>query len=183
MTQQFNSILHYRNVCQMRFFIIIDVGGQRNERKKWMHCFEDVNAAIFVAALSEFDQQLYEDESQNRMVEALNLFAQTLTSRWLRDVDVILFLNKKDLFMEKVGRKRINDVPEFEDYSGKDYDYDDGVEYFLNRFQQAVAESNKKIFSHVTCATDTDNVAHVFQSCQKIIRDQNLQKAGMTKRK
>jgi guanine nucleotide-binding protein G(i) subunit alpha len=37
-------------------FIIIDVGGQRNERKKWMHLFDTVNAVIFVAALSEYDQ-------------------------------------------------------------------------------------------------------------------------------
>ena len=55
-------------------FVILDVGGQRNERKKWMHCFEDMNAVIFVAALSEFDQNLFEDETQNRMVEALTLF-------------------------------------------------------------------------------------------------------------
>jgi hypothetical protein len=37
-------------------FVIIDVGGQRNERKKWIHCFDSVNAVIFVAALSEYDQ-------------------------------------------------------------------------------------------------------------------------------
>ena len=40
-----------------------DVGGQRNERKKWIHCFENVTAVIFVAALSAYDQVLYEDSS------------------------------------------------------------------------------------------------------------------------
>jgi hypothetical protein len=48
--------------------------GQRNERKKWIHCFENVTAVIFVAALSEYDQKLFEMESVNRMVEALDLF-------------------------------------------------------------------------------------------------------------
>ena len=52
-------------------FIIIDVGGQRNERKKWIHCFDNVNALIFVAALSEFDQMMFEDETQNRMIDTL----------------------------------------------------------------------------------------------------------------
>ena len=34
-------------------FVVYDVGGQRNERRKWIHCFNDVTAIIFVAALSE----------------------------------------------------------------------------------------------------------------------------------
>ena len=45
---------------------ITDVGGQRNERKKWIHCFDNVTAIIFFAALSEYDQNLYEDCTQAR---------------------------------------------------------------------------------------------------------------------
>ena len=37
-------------------FKMFDVGGQRNERKKWIHCFENVTAVMFVVAISEFDQ-------------------------------------------------------------------------------------------------------------------------------
>jgi guanine nucleotide-binding protein G(i) subunit alpha len=37
-------------------FKMFDVGGQRNERKKWIHCFESVTAVLFVAAISEYDQ-------------------------------------------------------------------------------------------------------------------------------
>jgi hypothetical protein len=44
-------------------FRVFDVGGQRSERKKWIHCFEDVNAVIFVAAVSEYDEVLFEDET------------------------------------------------------------------------------------------------------------------------
>ena len=44
----------------------IDVGGQRTERKKWIHCFEDVLLIMFLAAVSEFDQVLEEDNTQNR---------------------------------------------------------------------------------------------------------------------
>jgi guanine nucleotide-binding protein subunit alpha len=40
-----------------------DVGGQRSERKKWIHCFENVMAVIFMVAISEYDQVLIEDES------------------------------------------------------------------------------------------------------------------------
>jgi GTPase SAR1 family protein len=51
-------------------FEIYDVGGQRNERKKWIHCFEGVTAVIFVVAISEYDQKLFEDASTNRMVSS-----------------------------------------------------------------------------------------------------------------
>ena len=33
---------------------MVDVGGQRNERKKWIHCFQDVTAIIFCVASNEF---------------------------------------------------------------------------------------------------------------------------------
>ena len=45
-------------VCTFR---VVDVGGQRSERKKWIHCFEDVTAILFFVALSEYDMTLRED--------------------------------------------------------------------------------------------------------------------------
>ena len=47
----------------MRIDRLFDVGGQRSERKKWIHCFEDVTAIIFCVAMSEYDQVLHEDET------------------------------------------------------------------------------------------------------------------------
>jgi hypothetical protein len=46
---------------------MLDVGGQRNERKKWMHCFEGVNAVIFVTSASEYDTKCYEDGETPRL--------------------------------------------------------------------------------------------------------------------
>jgi len=46
---------------------LFDVGGQRSERKKWIHCFENVTALVFLVSLSEYDQMLYEDESVVRL--------------------------------------------------------------------------------------------------------------------
>ena len=36
-------------------FQVFDVGGQRNERKKWIHCFENVTAVIFIASIAAYD--------------------------------------------------------------------------------------------------------------------------------
>jgi guanine nucleotide-binding protein G(i) subunit alpha len=62
-------------------FAMFDVGGQRNERRKWIHAFDNVNCVVFVAALSEYDQVLFEDETQNRMDEAIQLFDQIINSK------------------------------------------------------------------------------------------------------
>ena len=48
----------------MSNFSMFDVGGQRSERKKWIHCFENVTSIIFCVALSEYDQVLLEESSQ-----------------------------------------------------------------------------------------------------------------------
>jgi len=88
---------------------LFDVGGQRSERKKWIHCFENVTALVFLVSLSEYDQMLYEDESvvsffcstfsslvpytfsasQNRMQEALTLFDSICNSRWFVKTSIV----------------------------------------------------------------------------------------------
>jgi hypothetical protein len=88
-------------------FSMFDVGGQRNERRKWIHCFDNVDAVVFVASLSEFDQNLYEDETKNRLDEALELFQQIVGSKWFLNTSMILFLNKKDLFEKKLGEGKV----------------------------------------------------------------------------
>jgi len=57
---------------------MFDVGGQRSERKKWIHCFENVTSIIFCVALSEYDQVLLEESSQVRQVTSTS-YAQKLT--------------------------------------------------------------------------------------------------------
>ena len=52
------------------------MGGQRSERRKWIHCFDDVHAIIFVTALSEYDQKLREDNETVKRVNVLCLISR-----------------------------------------------------------------------------------------------------------
>jgi guanine nucleotide-binding protein G(i) subunit alpha len=52
---------------------MFDVGGQRSERKKWIHCFENVTSIIFCVALSEYDQVLLEENSQVSYLKLMSL--------------------------------------------------------------------------------------------------------------
>ena len=51
---------------------MFDVGGQRSERKKWIHCFEGVTAIIFIVAMSEYDLTLAEDQEMVSFLHAFN---------------------------------------------------------------------------------------------------------------
>jgi len=157
-------------------FKMFDVGGQRNERKKWIHCFENVTAVLFVAAISEYDQVLYEDENTNRITEALNLFEEICNSRWFHDTSMILFLNKRDLFSEKIVKVALNVC--FPDYDGANT-YEEASEYLKGLFESKNHNPDKIIYSHITCATDTDNVATVFNAVKDIIIRQSLTQAGL----
>jgi hypothetical protein len=82
---------------------LVLMGSQRNERKKWIHAFNDVSAVIFVVALSEYNQVLYEDGRTNRLHESLLLFDEIVNSSYFVNVPIYLFLNKKDVFLEKIS--------------------------------------------------------------------------------
>lgn len=95
--------------------LLLDVGGQRSERKKWIHCFQNVTGILFVAAISEFDQQLFEDNTINRVHESLKLFESIVNVPYFSKTSIILFLNKKDLFAAKLeaGAKLTAAFPEY----------------------------------------------------------------------
>ncbi|KAF8929027.1 Guanine nucleotide-binding protein alpha-2 subunit [Dissophora ornata] len=104
---------------------MFDVGGQRSERKKWIHCFEAVTSIIFCVALSEYDQ--------NRMAESLVLFESVINSRWFLRTSIILFMNKIDLFAAKLPKVPLERY--FPDYTGGP-DISKAAKYILWRFTQ-----------------------------------------------
>mmetsp|Transcript_21756 Transcript_21756/g.32593 ORF Transcript_21756/g.32593 Transcript_21756/m.32593 type:complete len:428 (+) Transcript_21756:104-1387(+) len=160
-------------------FEIYDVGGQRSERRKWVDCFDKVDAVIFVAALSEYDQVLAEAKRQNRMIEALNLFESVVKNAHFADTSIMLFLNKKDIFADKIMFSNIADSDYFNDYAGPEQDFDHGVLYFIQKFEEHLEEDEfSDSFIHVTNATDTTNMEFVLDSSRTIIMAENLRRAG-----
>jgi len=177
-----SGIVTERYVIDGSNFEMYDVGGQRNERKKWIHCFDDVTAVIFVAALSEYDQVLFEDSSANRMTEAVDLFADICNNRCFESSNMILFLNKKDLYADKILRIGIGEQEAFSDFPlkvGDENYYDTGVKYFLDKFLETNQNPDRDIYNHVTCATDTENVGVVFNACKSIILRGGMAASGL----
>ncbi|KAI7791359.1 guanine nucleotide-binding protein subunit alpha-11-like isoform X2 [Triplophysa rosa] len=150
---------------------IVDVGGQRGERKKWIHCFENVTSVIFLASLSEYDQRLEETNKDNRMQESLSLFYTTIHSKWFCNSSVILFLNKEDILAEKI---QISDLRTYyPEFTGKRRDAQDAKKFIkeLYRHEAVCRETNntKSIYCHFTCATDTNNIRNVFNDVKDTV--------------
>lgn len=170
-------------------FHMFDVGGQRDERRKWIQCFNDVTAIIFVTACSSYNMVLREDPTQNRLRESLDLFRSIWNNRWLRTISVILFLNKQDLLAEKItaGKSRLEDYfSEFTRYQTPIDATPDPSEvpqvtrakYFIRdeflRISTASGDGKHYCYPHFTCAVDTENIRRVFNDCRDIIQRMHL---------
>jgi len=141
-----------------------------------LHCFEGVTAVIFVAAISEFDQQLYEDEKVNRLHESLGVFENIMNNPYFGRSTMILFMNKIDLLSAKLNNVNLGVC--FNEYEGNN-SFEDVCEYIKQKFMELNANPNHLIFSHLTCATDTSNVQKVFEACKITILSNNLVKIGL----
>jgi GTPase SAR1 family protein len=152
-----------------RIYRIIDVGGQRSERRKWIHFFDDVTIVIFCVSLIEYDQNLFENIDVNRMKDSLTLFEQTCQTKWFKTKPFVLFLNKRDLFSEKLKRSPLSST--FPDCKGKD-DEEQALNFIKEEYKKRGVEN---LYIHETCAINTDNIKIVFEAIRREIVDGFLQ--------
>jgi len=156
--------------------VLLDVGGQKSERKKWVQCFENVFIVLFVVAISEYDQVMYEDEDSNRVRDALDLFEDICNSKWFCNTNVVLFLNKIDTFKEKV--KQVPLKKYFKDFKFDENKGDlaeQAKNFLINEFKGRNHQEREVLLS-VTCATDKSNIKAVFdKTVKKILRESKEQ--------
>jgi len=152
-------------------FKLVDVGGQRNERKKWPQFYVGITALIFVVSLNEFDQKCYEDDTTPRMTESRDLFDEN-TNGPFKDRPCILFLNKDDLFREKIAKTDLSKT--FSDYDGG-FNYDNGLAFIKKKFLSTNKFAPDRIHCYVTCATDKDAVKRSFDEILKLVSEGKLE--------
>ncbi len=167
-------------------FQVVDVGGQRTERRKWVGHFDGVSAVVFVVSLAEYDQTLEEDSSVNRLIESLEVFSEVANSRWFDRSALVLMLNKKDVFAQKIATVDLRSEGDkgaparFLDYTGG-CNQAKALEYILGRFTEIVAAASpdRQLHHHVTCATDTKALKAVIKAVKEEIVREMMMRAGM----
>ncbi|KAH9487347.1 Guanine nucleotide-binding protein alpha-2 subunit [Psilocybe cubensis] len=154
--------------------LMVDVGGQKSERRKWIHCFQDVTSILFLVSLSGYDQCLVEDKDANQMQDAMTIWDSICHSQWFKQTSIILFLNKNDLFEKKIPTSDIKNF--FPDFEGEPGDVRAGREYFKRRFarlaQKAGRSKEREIYIHITTATDTALLRVVMAAVEASLSDQ-----------
>ncbi|XP_028979388.1 guanine nucleotide-binding protein subunit alpha-13b [Esox lucius] len=154
-------------------FKMVDVGGQRSERRRWFECFDSVTSILFLVSSSEYDQVLMEDRQTNRLSESLNIFETIVNNRVFSNVSIILFLNKTDLLEEKVRSVPINDY--FPEYTGEPHCLADVQRFLVECFRGKRREAPQKpLYHHFTTAINTENIRLVFRDVKDTILHDNL---------
>ncbi|OQR78206.1 guanine nucleotide-binding protein subunit alpha-14-like, partial [Tropilaelaps mercedesae] len=137
---------------------IVDVGEQKSETKKWIHCFEEVSGVIFMVSLSDYD-------NLEKMEESRKLFQLIASSNWFTESHILLLLNKKDVLEEKVG----HGLPfgHFHpDFRGISTDAPSCREHIRRMFAQL--EPDRPVYFFFTCATDTEDIKYVLPTLREI---------------
>lgn len=164
---------------------LIDVGGQRAERRKWLHLFQGVHSIIYVVSLSEYDQTLFEDVNVYRLEESISLFKDLAKKEFLLESALVLFLNKFDLFLQKyVNRKipinftgKFPDAPKVEEEEDQET-CEKAIEWFKHQYTSSFAGSKRLVYSHVTTALDGEQMKFVLNATTKHILELSIQEAG-----
>lgn len=160
---------------------IVDVGGSRSQRATWAPFFDDVDAIIFLAPISGFDQVLTEDRTVNRLEDSVLLWKAVCSNNLLANVDLVLFLNKCDILDTKLksGTRLAKYV---RSYGDRENDLDTVSKYMRSKFSAIHREHSpnpRKFYAFCTSVTDTATTAGIIASVRDMVIRQHLKQSKL----
>ncbi|KAH9858648.1 G-alpha-domain-containing protein [Lenzites betulinus] len=162
-------------------WLIYDVGGARCLRNAWYPYFDNINAIIFLAPLSCFDERLAEDRRVNRIQDSLLLWKAICSTKLLAKVQLILFMNKCDLLEKKLSRgvRVVDYVPT---YGNKPNDVEHVSRYFRSQFRDISnrhSPQERSFYSFFTSVVDTKATRITVATVREGIQRNNLRTAAI----
>merc|ERR1712228_741836 len=118
-------------------------GGQKNERRKWVHFLDDTAVVVDVINLSGFCELLWEDNRNNRLREDIGLFRGIVNLDVFKNAHWILILNKFDCFRKHIREKK-SMKEHFSDFIGDDENEQDVLEYVVLRLLDQIRWNEKE---------------------------------------
>jgi len=173
---------------QGKKIILVDVGGQRPERRKWLTAFSGTSAAVlYFASASDYDSKMEEDRTTSRLTDAIQLFGELRKSPHLSGVPFAVLLNKMDLFQKKLSLVPIHELfPDFpapppvdshkkqssRSSKGSEQDCINGVEYLKSLFLEEAGSAPISVFP--STALDPDCCYHIWEEVWSSLVAPNL---------
>ncbi|KAI5833001.1 G-alpha-domain-containing protein [Schizophyllum commune Tattone D] len=163
---------------EWRFF---DVGGTRSSRAAWYPYFDDVDAIIFLAPISCFDEKLAEDRRVNRLEDSYLLWRSVVSCKLLARTQIILFLNKCDLLQTKLNRgvKIRDSVPSFGE---RPNNLATATKYFQQHFKEILRQHSpvqRPFYVYLTSVIDTKATAATLGAVEESILRNHLRRADL----
>lgn len=146
---------------QGRTLKVVDVGGQRNERRKWISFFSGMDAVVYVSSLSEYDQLTYENDKTPRLDDSTNVFKSFFEVGEMSHVPVHLVLNKLDVMCDKINRQK-EMSRYFKEFNGDDQNVEDYKQFITSKFMQY--DTNNRVKGvYYTSAVDEQSIKLLVQ--------------------
>ncbi|KAL4068647.1 guanine nucleotide binding protein, alpha subunit [Scleroderma yunnanense] len=157
---------------------IYDVGGSRTQRRAWLPYFEQVNAIIFLAPISCFDERLTEDPRVNRLEDSFILWKAICSSQLLLNTTFIIFLNKRDILEKKIA-DGILIKKYLPSYADRPNETNAIVKYLATKFKETALNQSQRRTCHVyaTSVVDMRATAQTLVSVRIGIMKEHLKKA------
>lgn len=168
-------------VAGSREWRVYDVGGHRSLRAAWAPFFDDMDAILFLAPISCFDQVLEEDPMVNRLEDSVLLWKSIVSNQLLAKTSVVLFLNKIDILKQKLAAGiQLSDY--IVSYGNRPNDYQNTSTYLRRKFSQIHKEHSpisRPFYCHFTSVTDTRTTSHILSDVQDTIVRRQLQSSKL----
>ncbi|KAJ7910964.1 guanine nucleotide binding protein, alpha subunit [Mycena leptocephala] len=154
---------------------IYDVGGTRSQRPAWCSYFDDVNALIFLAPISAFDQYLEEDPLTNRIHDSLQLLTSICSNKLLKNAQLVLLLNKTDILRKKLeAGVQIREY--ITSYGNRPNNFSTAAEYFRSHF--LAAHKKKDVFQRILYV-DVQATQIIIASVGDLIMRKHIAQTGL----
>ena len=158
------------SLCQLDWQMI-DVGGQRNERRKWLHALSDAKALVWTAGLSEYQQVLYEDPSKIRMLESLELFEKWANNAQFAQTPIVVVFTKKDLFEANWDEASFKKV--FPEWAPGADAKASAIAYLKEQFLAKLKAQRERPTFYTLDLTDADQVSELVKEIKRIVAAHN----------
>ena len=172
-------------------FKLFDIGDEIMSSPSWIEYLPndvDIASILFIASLADYCEVCQDDENMNAMLASVELFRIVINHERFEQNSIVLFCNKADLFYE-----RIRNIPisvcfskeggwpgEDEWFNGDPSDSSQIIDHIKQVFDRCNEKAqDRTIYTHITTATDQNNVQKVFSDVSHIAINYSLQTSGL----